>query len=209
MLPCQHICIPRHAHKDRLHSTAQRRQEDLANLQADQKAESHDHGRVLPALVVGRVREFKVEEGEQAAEERDEGGAHGQDGRDEAVVDEGVDAAAFEECEGVLCGGDVGFAEEGDVDEGVAIDESVGFESVDDRNEVCRRKRKESKEKGMRGTYWTSQSMMLMTQPKRQKAMLPQRLPCDASCDCAILTACRIMLIKATISEPKLILPKE
>lgn len=134
MLPGQHVRIPRHAHEQRLDATAQRRQENLTDLQANEEGEGHDDAREFAAGVVGRVREFEVEEGEQAAEECHEGGTHGEHGADQTVIDEGVDAPAVQEGEGVLGGGNVGLAEEGDVDEGIAVDESVKLRRLDDSN---------------------------------------------------------------------------
>ena len=68
---------------------------------------------------------MEIEVTQQGAEVGDEGATHGEDGADEAVIDEGVDAAVLHHAPGVLGGGDVGFAVEGDVGEGVAVDESV------------------------------------------------------------------------------------
>lgn len=68
---------------------------------------------------------MEVEVTQQGAKVGDKGAAHSEDGADEAVVDEGVDAAVLHHAPGVLGGGDVGFAIEGDVGEGVAVDESV------------------------------------------------------------------------------------
>lgn len=55
----------------------------------------------------------------------------------------------------------------------------------------------------------TAQSKRPMKQPSTQKAIDATMLPDWASCCCAILTAWRSMLIRATIREPKLMLPKE
>ena len=73
-----------------------------------------------------------------------------------------------------------------------------------------RGKRGEEEEEGRkRRAYWTAQSSRPMMQPSMQNAMDPQIFPCWASDCCAMLTAWRTMLIRATIREPKLMLPKE
>lgn len=95
VIPHQHLGIPRARHEDRIHPAANRRQEDLTHLQPDQEGKRHDDGCELAAFIVCRVRELEVEEREQAAEVGDEGAAHGEDRPDEAIVDEGVDAAVF------------------------------------------------------------------------------------------------------------------
>ena len=49
---------------------------------------------------------------------------------------------------------------------------------------------------------------MPMIQPKMQNMIDPTMFPWPASCCCAMLTACRTRLIKATTKDPKLMLPK-
>lgn len=95
MISHQNIRIPRARHEDRIHSAANRRHEDLAHLQSDQECKRHDNGREGAALVVCRLREFQIEKGQKGAQVGDEGGAHGEDGADETVIDEGVDAAVL------------------------------------------------------------------------------------------------------------------
>jgi len=121
MILPQTIRIPRHRHEQRISSAADRRHEDLADLQADEEGKGQDDGRVGAGTVVLGLGELEVEIGEEGAEVGDEGGAHGEDGPDEAVVDERVDAAVFHHRPRVLGGGDVGFAVEGDVAEGVPV----------------------------------------------------------------------------------------
>lgn len=95
MIRHQHLRVPRRRHKERVHPASNRRHEDLTHLQPDEEGESHHNRCVSPGSVVSWVCEFQVEEGEEGAEESDKGGAHGEDGADEAVIDEGVDAAVF------------------------------------------------------------------------------------------------------------------
>lgn len=95
MIPHQNIRIPRARHEDRIHSAANRRHEDLAHLQSDQERKRHDNGREGAAFVVCRFRKFQIEEGKEGTQVGDEGGAHGEDGPDEAVVDEGIDTAVL------------------------------------------------------------------------------------------------------------------
>lgn len=124
VVPPQHPSIPRRRHKQRIDSTPHRRHKHPRNLQPDQKRKRHYYRGKPPISVVGRVSEAQVQVSEQGAGVGDEGGGHGEHGADEAVVDEGVDAPLFEERPGVAGGGEVGFAVEGDVGEGVAVDES-------------------------------------------------------------------------------------
>ncbi len=124
MLPRQHPPIPCHPHKQRLHAAPHRRHNNLSDLQSNQKRKRKHDRSERAALVVRGGRKLEIEVGEQGAEVGDEGGGHGEHGGDEAVVDEGVDAAGFEEFEGRLGGGEVGRSVEGNVDEGVAVYES-------------------------------------------------------------------------------------
>ncbi len=78
-----------------LHATPNRCHENLADLQADEERKGHDDGRKGSSLVISRLCELEVEEGEQGGEIGDEGRAHGKDGTDEAVVYESIDAAVF------------------------------------------------------------------------------------------------------------------
>lgn len=128
MISHQHIRIPSRRHKNSIHPTPNRRHKDPTNLQPYQKRKRHDHRRKLPSLIVPRFCELQVEVGEEGAEVGDERGAHSKDGPDEAIIDKSINAAVFHHGPGVFCGGDVGFAVEGDVGEGVAVDESVGGE---------------------------------------------------------------------------------
>ena len=105
MIPAQHIGIPRRGYKNCIHAATNWSHENLADLQADQKRKGHDDGSESAVGVVARFGELQVQVGEEGAEVGDEGGAHGEHGGDEAVVDEGVDAALFHHCPGVFGGG--------------------------------------------------------------------------------------------------------
>jgi len=88
--------VPRGRHEDGVDAAAQRRREDIAYLQADEEREGHDDGRVGPVGVVRRAREDQVQVRQQGAGVGDEGGAHGEHGADQALVDQGVDSAVFD-----------------------------------------------------------------------------------------------------------------
>lgn len=93
MILHQNVRIPRSRHEYRVHAASNRRHEDLAHLQANQEGKGHDDGREPAPFVVSRFGELEVKEGKEAAEVGDEGAAHGEDGADEAVVDQSINAA--------------------------------------------------------------------------------------------------------------------
>ena len=95
MIPHQHLRIPRTRHENRIHAAANGRHEYLTHLQPDQECKSHDDGRELAAFVVRWFGELQVEVREEGAEVGDKDAAHGEDGANQAIVDEGVDAAVF------------------------------------------------------------------------------------------------------------------
>lgn len=94
-IPHQHLRIESHSHKQRRDTTLDWHQEDISDLETDEESKGHDDHREGVVGVVGRLGEVHVKVGEQGAEVGDEDGAHGEDGVDEALVDEGVDAAVF------------------------------------------------------------------------------------------------------------------
>ena len=48
-------------HKNRVHSTGDGRGEDLADLETNEEAKSHNHGRELVVGVIRRIRKVNVE----------------------------------------------------------------------------------------------------------------------------------------------------
>jgi len=91
--------IERSRNEDGIDTAGDGRDEDLANLQADEEGESDNNRGEASIIIVGRVGEDKVQVCEECAGVGYEGGAHGQDRTDEALVDEGVDAAVLDEPE--------------------------------------------------------------------------------------------------------------
>lgn len=69
--------IPAHRHEDGLDTTANRRHEDLAHLQADHESKGHNDSGKVAVGVVGRLRELQVQVGQQGADVGNEHGAHG------------------------------------------------------------------------------------------------------------------------------------
>lgn len=102
MIPHQHIRIPRRRNKYGVDAAADGGQEDLTDLQADEEGKGHDDGREGASGVVFRLGELQVEVGEEGAEVGHECGTHGQDGTNQAIVDERVDAAVFHHSDGGL-----------------------------------------------------------------------------------------------------------
>ena len=84
--------IPRHCHEQRVNPAIEGRDEDVRDLQADDERKGDHHGREGAVAVVRGRREDEVEVRQEGAGVGDEAGAHGEDGADEAFVDEGVDA---------------------------------------------------------------------------------------------------------------------
>ena len=89
--------VKRRRDKDGVDAAGNGRGEDLADLQADEVGVGDDDGGELAVAVVAGLGEEQVQVGEQGAGVGDEGGAHGQHGADEAFVDQGVDAAVFDQ----------------------------------------------------------------------------------------------------------------
>lgn len=85
IFPHKHLGIKRHGDKEGAHTTLDRHEEDIADLQADEKGERHDEGSERAVVVVGGFREFQIEIREKAAYVGDKDGAHGQDGVDETL----------------------------------------------------------------------------------------------------------------------------
>ena len=102
MIPHQYFWIPCRCHENCIHSASQWCHEDLAYLQSNKEAESHDDWGKGAAFVIGRVSELQVEECEESGEVGDKGRAHGQDGADKAVVDECVNASVLHHA-GIHC----------------------------------------------------------------------------------------------------------
>ena len=125
MVAHQYLWIPRRSHKNRINTAANRRHEDLADLQTDQECKRHDHRRVGAASVVGWVCELQVKVRKESTEVTNECRAHGQDRSDQAIIDQGVDSAVFHHGPGVFSCRDVGFAVESYVRESIAVDESI------------------------------------------------------------------------------------
>ena len=135
MLGHQNLRIPRHSRKDGLDTTAHRSHEDLTDLQPDNKRESHDNRRERAVVVITRVCVLQVEVSEKRADVGNTHRAHGEHRSHETVVDQGVDAAVFHHCPGVFGRGDERFPVQGDVAEGVAVEE--GDEPVEEGDEAA------------------------------------------------------------------------
>ena len=123
MLRHQHLRIPRCGYKHGITPAPNGCHEDLAHLQADQKRKRHHHGCVTARAVVRRLGELQIQIRQQRAEIRDKRTPHRQNRPDQAVVHQRVDPAVLHHLPRILRGGDVRFAVERDVREGVAIDE--------------------------------------------------------------------------------------
>lgn len=123
MVPDHDLRIPPQRDKDRVHPAPDRRQEDLADLQPDQKRERHGDSGEVAGRVIRRTRELQVQIREQRAEVGDEDRSHGQNGANQAVIDKDVDSAVLHHRPGVLGCGDVGLAVQRDVAESVAVEE--------------------------------------------------------------------------------------
>lgn len=121
----QHLRIPGCSDEYGVYATSDRRHKDLAHLETDQERECHDDRSVSTTSVICWLRKFKIKIGEESAEVRYEGGSHGQDRPNKAIVYESVNATVFHHLPGVLGSRDVGFAVESDVRESIAIDEST------------------------------------------------------------------------------------
>lgn len=130
MLPHHNLGVPRHRRKNRLNPRPHRRQKNLCNLQPNHKRKRHNHRRKVAVCVIPRIRKLEVQVCQQRADIRHAHASHRKHGAHEAVVNEGVDAAIAHHSPRILCSGDVGFAPEGDVAEGVAVEE--GDEPVEE-----------------------------------------------------------------------------
>lgn len=121
MLAHECLWVPSGGNEERVDPARQRDGEALRNLQANQeRIRDNDRGEVAVGVVRG-FREDEVQIREQGAGVSHEGRAHGEDGPDEALVDEGVNSTVFDQTPGGLCGAEVGVAVQGHIAEGVAI----------------------------------------------------------------------------------------
>jgi hypothetical protein len=80
----------------------------------------------LALAVVSRVGEVEVQISQKSTGVRDEEGTKGKDRSDEAVVDESVDSAVLDHLPCIFCSCEVRLAVEGDVAEGIAVEELDG-----------------------------------------------------------------------------------
>ena len=87
VLSDQDIWIPTHGNKDSVNTTADRCQENLADLQANQECKCHNHRGECSATVVGGIGELQVQVREQCTEVCHEKTAHGQDRPGKTIVD--------------------------------------------------------------------------------------------------------------------------
>ena len=124
MIPHQNVWVPRRSDKYGIHTRPNRRHEYLTNLQSDEEGESHDHRRKSSPIVVTRLREFEVEIRKEGADISHKGRSHRQYRSNQAVIDQCINSAILHHGPRVLGSGDVSFAVEGDVNEGIAIDKS-------------------------------------------------------------------------------------
>jgi hypothetical protein len=134
----QNLRIERHGDKERSHTTLDRHQEDIGDLEADKEGEGYNYGGEGVAVVVGGLGEGDVEIGEERAKVGNEDGAHGEDGIDETFVDESINATVPHHCPGCLaqsaydiCKGEVTYLSgwdiclpvQGNVGESIFVDE--------------------------------------------------------------------------------------
>lgn len=96
MFPDQSLWVPGHGNKDRVNAARQRNSEAVRDLKTDQEGVRNDDGCKVAITIVGWVGEDEVEVGHQCAHEGDKGGAHCEDWSDQALVDEGIDAAVLD-----------------------------------------------------------------------------------------------------------------
>lgn len=102
MVPHQDLRIPSTCDKDGIDTAAERRGEDVADLQANEEGEGENNRRVRAITVVLGRREDQVAVGHESAGVTDEHGADGEDRTDKAFVDKCVDAAIFDQTD-ALC----------------------------------------------------------------------------------------------------------
>lgn len=119
----QNLRIERHGDKERSHTTLDRHQEDIGDLEADKEGEGHNYGGEGVAVVVGGLGEGDVEIGEERANVGNEDGAHGEDGIDETFVDESINATVPHHCPGCLSGWYICLPVQGNVGESIFVDE--------------------------------------------------------------------------------------
>lgn len=98
----QHLCIKGHGDEKGGHTTLDRDEEDVGNLETDEEGKCHDDSGKGVARVVLRLGEGDVEVGEERAEVGNGNGTHGEDGVDEAFVDECVDTSVLHKLPGFL-----------------------------------------------------------------------------------------------------------
>lgn len=92
----QDLRIPRHGDEQGINSSGERDGEAVRNLQAYEEGVCYHDWSEVAVAVVGRVGEDDVNVGHQGAGVGDEHGAHGEDGADQAFVDERVDSPVFD-----------------------------------------------------------------------------------------------------------------
>lgn len=119
----KHFRIPRHTHKNSLDTTSDGRQEDLADLQADDEGKRHDHSGEITIGVVVRFGELEVQVRQEGGDVSHAHRAHGKYGAHEAVVDEHIDAAIFHHRPGVLGCRNIRLAVQRDVAKRVAVEQ--------------------------------------------------------------------------------------
>ena len=85
------------SNKDGVNSARNWRDKDLADLQPDNESKCDDDGSELAVAIVARRCEYQVQVCEESASISHKSGAHGQHRTDQAFVDEGVDAAVFDQ----------------------------------------------------------------------------------------------------------------
>lgn len=97
MLGHHNLRVPGCCDEDSVDTTADRRGEDIADLQSDEEGKRHHDRGIRSRRVVGRVRVDHVQIREQGARVRDKGRSHGKHRADEALVNQGVDAAVLDQ----------------------------------------------------------------------------------------------------------------
>ncbi|KAM5433801.1 hypothetical protein MferCBS31731_006941 [Microsporum ferrugineum] len=140
---------PAGGHKDGLDPAGQRGREDVRDLEADEEREGDDERRVLPFAVVRRVGEEQIQVREKGARIRDEEATEREDRPDQAVLQvatgenidwtyiyEGVKAAVLDHFPRVPGRGNVRLAVQGDVAEGIAVEElGQPFQEADETSQ--------------------------------------------------------------------------
>lgn len=119
----QDLRVPGGRHEYCVDATAERCGEDVADLQSDQKGESNNHRREITIRIVSRVGEGEVEIGHQRAGIAYEGCTHAEHRANETFIDKGIDSTLLDHVPCGLCCGYVCLSVQGNVGEGVAIQE--------------------------------------------------------------------------------------